>query len=124
MLTGVELLNEIEQSTMRLSQLVRAVKAYSYMDQTLLQEVDVHEGLESTLTILSYKLKGGVLVKREYDRSLPRISPYGSELNQVWTDLIDNAIDAMGRRGQIWVRISSRKQRARSMKKSRFRLGR
>ena len=74
------------------------------MDQAPLQEVDVHEGLESTLTILSHKLKGGVVVTREYDRSLPRISAYGSELNQVWTNLIDNAIDAMGGQGQIWVR--------------------
>lgn len=106
MLTGVELLNEIEQSTARISQLVRAIKNYSYMDRASLQEIDVHEGLESTLTILGYKLKGGVVVTREYDRSLPRISAYGSELNQVWTNLIDNAIDAMGGRGQIWVRTS------------------
>ena len=104
MLTGVELSNEISQSTARISELVKAVKAYSYMNQSPLQEVDMYEGLESTLTILSYKLKGGVRVTREYDRSLPRISAYGSELNQVWTNLIDNAIDAMGGRGQIWVR--------------------
>lgn len=106
MLTGVELLNEIEQSTARISELIKAVKAYSYMERTPLQEVDVHEGLESTLTILSHKLKGGVVVTREYDRSLPRISAYGSELNQVWTNLIDNAIDAMGGRGRIWLRTS------------------
>ena len=105
-LTGVELLNEISQSTARISELVKAVKAYSYMDRAALQEVDVHEGIDCTLTILSHKLKGGVVVTREYDRSLPRISAYGSELNQVWTNLIDNAIDAMGGRGRIWVRTS------------------
>jgi signal transduction histidine kinase len=103
-LTGVGLLSEIEHGAARISNLVRAIKDYSYMDQAPLQEVDVHEGLESTLTILSHKLKGGVVVTREYDRSLPRISAYGSELNQVWTNLIDNAIDAMGGQGQIWVR--------------------
>jgi signal transduction histidine kinase len=103
-LTGVELLSEIEQSTKRISELVKAIKDYSYMDQTPLQEVDVHEGLESTLTILNYKLKRGVVVTRDYERSLPYIRAYGSELNQVWTNLIDNAIDAMGGQGQIWIR--------------------
>ncbi len=103
-LTGVGLLSELEHGAARISHLVKAIKDYSYMDQAPLQEVDVHEGLESTLTILSHKLKGGVIVTREYDRNLPRISAYGSELNQVWTNLIDNAIDAMGGQGQIWVR--------------------
>jgi signal transduction histidine kinase len=103
-LTGVELLSEIEQSTKRISELVKAIKDYSYMDQTPLQEVDVHEGLESTLTILNHKLKRGVVVTRDYERSLPYIRAYGSELNQVWTNLIDNAIDAMGGQGQICIR--------------------
>ena len=103
-LTGVGLLSEIEHGSARISNLVKAVKDYSYMDQAPLQEVDVHEGLESTLTILSNKLKLGVIVTREYDQNLPRIGAYGSELNQVWTNLIDNAIDAMGGQGQIWVR--------------------
>lgn len=103
-LTVNRLVDEIEQSTGRISNLVQAVKDYSYMDQAPLQEVDLHEGLESTLTILGYKLKQGVVVTREYDQSLPRISAYGSELNQVWTNLIDNAIDAMGGHGQVWVR--------------------
>lgn len=105
-LTGVEQLSEIEQSTKRISDLAKAIKDYSYMDQAQLKEVDVHKGIESTLTILNHKLKRGVVVTREYDRSLPLISAYGSELNQVWTNLIDNAIDAMGGRGQIWVRTS------------------
>jgi signal transduction histidine kinase len=65
--------------------------------------VDIHEGIESTLTILKHKLKGGVVVKREYG-DLPRICAYGSQLNQVWTNLIDNAIDATGGKGQIWIR--------------------
>lgn len=104
-LQEVGLLDELEQSTTRISTLVQAVKDYSYMDQAPVQEVDVHEGLESTLTILSHKLKkGNVMVKREYDCDLPRLSAYGSELNQVWTNLIDNAIDAMNGQGQILIR--------------------
>jgi signal transduction histidine kinase len=103
-LTGSELLKEIEQSTTRISKLVKAVKDYSYMDQAPLQQVDVHEGLQSTLTILSYKLKGNVVVTREYDLSLPRIYAYGSQLNQVWTNLIDNAINAIKGNGQIRIR--------------------
>jgi signal transduction histidine kinase len=91
------LLKEIEQSTVRISELVKAIKAYSYMDQAPIQAIDVHEGLESTLTILSHKLKAGnIIITRDYDRTLPRISAYGSELNQVWTNIIDNAIDAIG----------------------------
>ncbi|HEY9847235.1 MAG TPA: ATP-binding protein, partial [Candidatus Caenarcaniphilales bacterium] len=98
------LLDEIEQGATYISELVTAMKGYSYMDQAPLQEVDVHQGLESTLTILRHKLKDSVIVQREYDQSLPRISAYGSELNQVWTNLIDNAIDAVGDQGQIWLR--------------------
>ena len=100
------LLNEIEQSTARISDLVKAVKAYSYMDQAPLQEVDVHQGIENTLTILNHKLKKGIVVKRDYDKSIPRICVYGSELNQVWTNLIDNAIDAMDGKGQLTIRTS------------------
>ena len=76
------------------------------MDQAALQAVDVHEGIENTLTLLGHKLKQGVVVTREYDQNLSRISAYGSELNQVWTNLIDNAIEAMDGQGQIWVRTS------------------
>lgn len=103
-LTGVGLLSEIEQGSARISNLVKAIKDYSYMDQAPLQEVDVHEGIENTLIILSNKLKMGVTVTREYAQNLPRLSAYGSELNQVWTNLIDNAIAAMAGQGQIWVR--------------------
>ncbi len=102
-LTGVGLMGEIKLSTGRISELIKAMKEYSYMDRAPLQEVDVHEGIESTLTILKHKLKGGVVVKREYG-DLPRICAYGSQLNQVWTNLIDNAIDATGGKGQIWIR--------------------
>jgi signal transduction histidine kinase len=68
--------------------------------------VDLHDGLESTLTILNHKLKHGVTVTRDYDRSLPRLCAYGSELNQVWTNLIDNAVDAMGGKGRLRVRTA------------------
>ncbi len=105
-LTGVGLLSEIKHGSTRISELVKAIREYSYIDQAPLQEVDLHEGLESSLIILRHKLKQGVVVTREYDRNLPRICAYGSELNQVWTNLIDNAIDAMGGQGQIWVRTS------------------
>ena len=105
-LTGIYLLNEIKLSTSRISDLVGAVKDYSYMDQAPLQNVDVHEGIESTLIILNYKLKENVVVTRDYDNSLPRIYVYGSQLNQVWTNLIDNAIDAIERPGHICIRTS------------------
>jgi signal transduction histidine kinase len=94
-LTLVGLANEVEQSTSRISELVKAVKAYSYMDQAPLQDIDLHEGLDNTLTILNHKLKYSITVRRDYDPNLPRICAYGSELNQVWTNLLDNAIDAL-----------------------------
>jgi len=103
-LTGAGLLSELQQGATRISELVRAVKEYSYMDRAPLQEVDVHEGLENTLTILGHKLKPGVVVTREYARQLPRIYAYSRELNQVWTNLIDNAIDAMDGQGNLWIR--------------------
>ncbi len=96
------LLNEVDGSTARISELVKAVKAYSYMDQSPMQEVDVHEGIENTLTMLGHKLKK-VTVTRKYDRAIPRIMAYGGELNQVWTNLLDNAIDAVKGTGKICV---------------------
>lgn len=83
----------------RISDLVQSMKSYSYLDQGAQQLVDVHEGLEDTLRLFSYKLKHGVEVRRHYDATLPKICAYGSELNQVWTNLVDNAIDAMDGRG-------------------------
>jgi signal transduction histidine kinase len=100
------LTREIEASTGRISELVRAIKEYTYMDQAPEQEVDVHRGIESTLTMLKFRLKHGVQVKREFAADLPRIFAHGSELNQVWTNLIDNAIDAMGGKGEITIRTS------------------
>jgi signal transduction histidine kinase len=101
-----ELVKEIEQSMTRISDLVRAIKEYSYMDRTDLQEVDVHQGLENTLVILGHKLKRGVIVTREYAADLPRISAYGGALNQIWTNLIVNAIEAMNGQGNLWIRTS------------------
>jgi signal transduction histidine kinase len=98
------MLYEIEQSTARISELVGAIKTYSYMDKARIQNVDVHEGIESTLTILHHKIKYGIEIIREYDPDLPRITVYGSELNQVWTNLIDNAVDALEGHGHIWIR--------------------
>jgi signal transduction histidine kinase len=100
---GLKLLvKQVEQSTGRIAELVKAIKSYTYMDQAPVQEVDIHEGIESTLTMLGYKLRNVTLV-REFDRSLPRIPAYGSELNQVWTNLIDNAIDAVKGSGKICI---------------------
>jgi len=98
------LLNEIESSTSRISDLVRAIKEYTYMDQSPLQNVDVVKGLETTLTILNHKLKGGVSVHRDYQPIPLLVNSFGSELNQVWTNIIDNAIDAMNGNGQLRVR--------------------
>ena len=101
-----KLTREIEATTGRISELVRAVKEYSYMDQSPEQEIDIHQGIESTLTMLKFRLKQGVNVTREYDKTLPRVCAHGSELNQVWTNLIDNAIDAMGGKGELRIRTS------------------
>lgn len=98
------LFNEIEQSLTRISTLIQAIKEYSYMDQAPQQEIDVHDGLENTLTIMQYKLKSGIEIRREYDRQLPKICAFGSELNQVWTNLIDNALDALDGQGHLWIR--------------------
>ena len=98
------LLSEVLQTTERISQIVRAVKSYTYLDQAPLLEVDVHDGLENTLVIMQHKLKKGVTVKREYSPNLPHIEAYASELNQVWTNIIDNAVDAMHGKGEIRIR--------------------
>jgi signal transduction histidine kinase len=100
------LVEQIESGTSRMTDLVRAIKQYTYMDQSSEQEIDVHEGLENTLIMLHYRLKYGIRVIREYDRSIPPICAHGSELNQVWTNLIDNAIDAMNGQGELVVRTA------------------
>jgi signal transduction histidine kinase len=98
------LLHEIESSTSRISDLVGAIKEYTYMDQSPVQNVDVVKSLETTLTILNHKLKKGVVVQRDYQRVPLLVNSFGSELNQVWTNLIDNAIDAMHGKGELRVR--------------------
>jgi signal transduction histidine kinase len=103
-----KILRQIESSATRISDLVKAIKEYTYMDQSGEKEIDLHEGLESTLTMLHHDLKNGINVRRDYDKSLPKICGKGSELNQVWTNLIDNAIDALAEqakanRGQITI---------------------
>jgi signal transduction histidine kinase len=99
------LLNEIESSTARISDLVGAIKEYTHMDQAPVQNVDVVKSLETTLTILNHKLKHGVTVEREYQKTPLLVNSFGSELNQVWTNLIDNAIDAMHGKGELRVRV-------------------
>ena len=101
-----DLIEEVGQGAGRMSEIVKALKAYSYLDQAPIQTVNVHEGLNSTLVILRSKLKQGVAVNRDYAADLPAIEAYGSELNQVWTNLIDNAIDAMNGKGEISLRTS------------------
>jgi signal transduction histidine kinase len=86
---------EVRESTARISELVRAIKEYSWMDTTPEREIDIHAGLENTLTILKHRLRGDIRVERNYDPDLPLICAHGGELNQVWTNLIHNAIDAM-----------------------------
>jgi signal transduction histidine kinase len=98
-----DLSSEVESSMARISELVGAMKEYSYRDQAAFQEVDIHKGLESTLKIFSPKMKD-IEVVREYDRDLPHLCAYAGELNQVWTNLIDNAIDAMDGKGRLTLR--------------------
>ncbi|MGH9494672.1 MAG: sensor histidine kinase [Candidatus Sulfotelmatobacter sp.] len=98
------LLKELESSASRISELVGAIKQYTYMDQSPVQNVDIVKTLETTLTILNHKLKKGVTVQRDYQKIPLLVNSFGSELNQVWTNLIDNAIDAMKGDGELRVR--------------------
>ncbi|GAA2167266.1 cyclic nucleotide-binding protein [Humibacillus xanthopallidus] len=100
------LLSEVRESTRRVSELVAAIKSYSQMDRGSLQSVDVRQGIESTLVILAPKLRGGVVVERELG-DIPPIAAYEGELNQVWTNLVDNAVDAMEGSGTL--RVSTRR---------------
>ena len=102
------LLNELGTSAERISEIVRSVKEYSYLDQAPFQVVDIHKGLENTLIILKHKLADAIHVSKEYDPHLPHIEAYGSELNQVWTNLIDNAIDALNGTGELTLRTYAR----------------
>jgi signal transduction histidine kinase len=106
-INGEVLLGEIQRASARISELVGAVKSYSHMDNASQNEADVHEGLDNTLVMLGHKLKkGNVRVTREYNEDLPPVCAYGSELNQVWTNLIDNAIDAVEGDGNVKIRTT------------------
>jgi signal transduction histidine kinase len=95
-LTARGLADELQESTRRMTGLVGAVKSYAYMDRGEVMEIDLHEGLETTVIVLGHKLKvTDIKVIRDYDRTLPRMMARGPELNQVWTNLLDNAIDAL-----------------------------
>jgi len=112
-LGAARLVDEIEASSMRISNLVATMEGYSYMDRAPTQEVDVNEGLDNTLAILRYRL-AGIEVERDYDESLPRISAHGSERNQVWSNLIDNAVDAVAdgnKTGRIKLRTTYERDR-------------
>jgi signal transduction histidine kinase len=98
------LLLEIGDSTSRISSLVDAAKQYSQMDRTPHQPTDLHAGLDATLVMLGGKIKAGVTVVKDYDRDLPKVPAYAGELNQVWTNLIVNALDAMAGEGTLTVR--------------------
>jgi signal transduction histidine kinase len=98
-----QLMREIEDAVTRISGLVAAAKQYSQLDRAPYQVVDVHELLDATLTMLAAKIPPGIRVVREYDRSVPTVPAYAAELNQVWTNLIDNAVGAMGTEGTLTV---------------------
>jgi signal transduction histidine kinase len=103
-LTAKSLAGELQEATRRMSSLVGAVKSYAYMDRGGVVEVDLHEGLETTLIVLGHRLKHtAIQVVRNYDRTLPKVTVRGSELNQVWTNLLENAIDALGESGTITI---------------------
>ena len=105
---GDELLREIQHASNRISELVGAVKSYSHMDKLASREVDVHAGLDSTLIMLGHKLKkGDVEVVRDYAKDLPHVCGRTGELNQVWTNLLDNAIDAVDGHGRITIRTAT-----------------
>ncbi|MFF0341922.1 sensor histidine kinase [Kribbella sp. NPDC004875] len=105
-LSVATLLGEVKESTRRITELVAAVRSYSQMDRGSIQTIDVTEGIESTLVMLGHKLRDGVEVVRWYGADVPRIDAYAGELNQVWTNLIDNAVDAMNGAGTL--RIATR----------------
>ncbi len=101
------LIGEVRMAGDRISEIVGAVKSYAYLDQAPVQRIDVRKGIDDTLVILRHKLKAGIEVTRDYDPRLPEIEAWGSELNQVWTNLIDNAADAMGGEGAISIRAET-----------------
>jgi len=105
MLEIERIIGQISHSTKRISGLVKAIKEYSYMDQSPVQEVDVVRGLETTLAILEHKIRKGITVIRDFAPDVPKVTANGGELNQIWTNLIDNAADAMKNKGKLCVRV-------------------
>jgi PAS domain S-box-containing protein len=103
-ITASDLCNIVERSSASISELVNTVKSYSHMDRAPSLQVDIHDGIEDTLAIMNHKLKSGVEVIREYDRNLPQVTAQGGELNQVWTNLFDNAVGAMDGKGTIKIK--------------------
>jgi PAS domain S-box-containing protein len=103
-MTASDLCNIVERSSASISELVNTVKSYSHMDRAPSLQVDIHDGIEDTLAIMNHKLKSGVEVIREYDRNLPQVTAQGGELNQVWTNLFDNAVGAMDGKGTIKIK--------------------
>ncbi len=102
--------HEVETSTMRISALVEALRSYTYLDRAPEQEIDVNQGLDDTLAMLNARLNG-TTITRQYDPNLPRITAYGAELNQVWTNLLDNALDAVGENGHITIHTTCENDR-------------
>jgi signal transduction histidine kinase len=100
--SSASLLAELKESTRRISELVAAVRSYTQLDRASMQQIDVADGLDSTLLMLGHKLRGGVTVVRDYGE-VPEVEAYAGELNQVWTNLIDNAVDAMDGKGTLRV---------------------
>ena len=106
--TIFSLLAEINQGTSRIGEIIKSLKSYVYLDQASVQLIDIHEGLDNTLVLLRSKLNTGIALERHYADDLPKIQAYGSELNQVWTNIIDNALDAVDGEGKITIRTSQK----------------
>jgi signal transduction histidine kinase len=105
MLEMERIVGQISHSTKRISTLVKAIKEYSYMDQSPVQEVDIVRGIETTLSIMEHKIRKGINVVRDFGQDIPKVTANGGELNQIWTNLIDNAADAMKNKGTLRVRV-------------------
>jgi signal transduction histidine kinase len=100
------LVEELSAASSRITTLVGAMKTYSRVDKSAMEKIDIHDGIESTLVILQHRLKGGMEVVRDYDRDVPKVEAYSGELNQVWINLIDNAIDATDGKGTLTIRTA------------------
>src|SRR5262249_60769747 len=110
MLEMERIIGQMAHSTKRISELVKAIKEYSYMDQSPVQEVDIVRGLETTLSIMEHKIRKGINVVRDFGADIPKVTANGGELNQIWTNLIDNAADAMRNKGTLRVRVARERE--------------